>query len=604
MRPHQLLAYHSLMDKRHHCLHIAPTGSGKTLPVLFAAARIPPRKIILFLLPFRVLYDQVINACKAFRVPAEMWHNGAINSSTKVVIASVEICTGFQFKQWLLGVAESQDLYAICIDEASCLIDDRDYREAFKKLPDTLLSVQGVPLHLMTATCPPGYEDFIWNAIGLKKTAYIEVIRVPTVKENICWNFMRYSSQGPGKSQASWKTKIDEIYKHKKTFEQNEKIIVFCHEVVDVEQIAKYFDVLANNPEGTTPHLHGRMNEKERNASLSRWSNNTSLPILVANKAAYYGLDNANVKRTYFVTIPDSLTELVQAAGRGGRNGRNTTAYIFWNATDNFPRTKYEPTFSGKRELHNALIRGECFLALLKSFFDGITKNVKTCREPYLCSRCTVKYEEWVDVPPINYHQASLPTPLPRTGNFDADYHRAREEEKLSRAPMDKSIAILQWLADGLEPDDIRRKSRCIICSISSPDTRHDTTCPTLSLLLFRQTSLGLDYVTWRKKYMPSELKKSRFHKPCLLPWFTNSEIFHPGRQCLSIQIPWVICYIWLNSGLFREFQESNSLQEEVTDKTVFLEWCEKSWTKDPECSNAMAIVIPWFVEKQKILCT
>jgi superfamily II DNA helicase RecQ len=595
LKSHQEKAYSSIMNRSHHTLHVAPTGSGKTLPVLLAASMIPENNKIVFLLPFRVIYSQVEEICIRYGISYEKWGGALSNRQARVVLTSAENYGHPEFKKWLKSLSKSKELHAVCIDEASVVVEDSNWRTAFGHIKTCLLELEGVRFHLMTATCPPSYEESLWNAIGLKDTAKLKVIRIPTIRDDILW--IRMPIPETPEQLAEIYNTIEMDTKNPNNYpEETDRAIMFCNNRQTTEDWASRLNC---------PFIHGGLNEDQRKRALETWTepskDQSPSPsrVLVANKAAFYGMDYPHVRVTYHIDIPDSMIELVQAAGRGGRDKKGSTAFLLVRAPKGNGMRKVDeiPSFGGRTELAKTLRQDICINACFRAFLDEGKYLVKGCVvDEMRCYGCRKNMQEpggEIDVSSIKVegvHEDLMNSH--RQGGANLDYH----VHNLTKDHYRESIEIGRILLEKLweeNPSEARTiyDYNCMACYLVTREYhRHrDKICPNVEKLVQRVEKTG--FVDWssRKLQVPSGV----IHGECLMSSYDGFHYQAKARECINPQLPQVICLVAHHPPFFESFREWAKVTN-ISDKNSFLSWSTEVLECNYEYTNAFVYILPW----------
>jgi len=133
------------------------------------------------------------------------------------------------------------------------------------------------------------------------------------------------------------------MYKNEKKFEINillitivntnllGRIIIYCATHPSCEYI--YNKLRENLIDISIDYFHGGLRDNERETTMNKWKTN-STQIMVATSAFGMGINSNNIRVVIHVGAPISMTNLIQEAGRAGRDGNMATHYIFFSKKD------------------------------------------------------------------------------------------------------------------------------------------------------------------------------------------------------------------------------------------------------------------------------
>lgn len=134
-----------------------------------------------------------------------------------------------------------------------------------------------------------------------------------------------------------------------------------------------------------------QLTDGEREKMVQRWRlGSKQHSIMVATDAFGPGNDYAHVRQVWFVGTPRGLVDMLQMAGRGGRDGDVADIYFFHLTGDKFSASDVDDHL-GRKELEMLMRNpaGRCWREIAAAFLDGVS-NLKCDNSPYNwpCPRC------------------------------------------------------------------------------------------------------------------------------------------------------------------------------------------------------------------------
>ncbi|CAB4438117.1 unnamed protein product [Rhizophagus irregularis] len=100
----------------------------------------------------------------------------------------------------------------------------------------------------------------------------------------------------------------------------------------EVDEIRANLTIEGNNF-AIIRYFHSGLCDNERETTMNNWTSN-QIQIMVATSAFGMGINSSNIRVVIHVGAPMSITNLIQEAGRAGRDGNTATNVIFYSKKD------------------------------------------------------------------------------------------------------------------------------------------------------------------------------------------------------------------------------------------------------------------------------
>lgn len=262
------------------------------------------------------------------------------------------------------------------------LIEDVGWRQAWLKAARSIAKLPSVTILLLSATVSPQFEHLIFKALGVSQpsplsTSYI--IRQSTIRTNISYQVVNFTLQDQnaalkkGAKKTFQNLELALYWKVKRAVEaarpllkSDEKIIIFFKRKDLVEKIAGYF----KGDKVNVTFVTGDTSDDER---VQRWKSfYETVPIMLTNKAGYYGVDHPAIAFVVWAETPTTMLDFSQASGRLGRSGRLCTCVILdWEGRKTWDLDQDE-TFSGHGAMEKMVTSDVCLRIEQGQFLDGV----------------------------------------------------------------------------------------------------------------------------------------------------------------------------------------------------------------------------------------
>lgn len=263
------------------------------------------------------------------------------DNKAKLLYVSPEKLLDEDFQQYLA----QKNISRFAVDEAHCVsIWGRNFRASYTHLGniiDNIGNIQGkrIQRFALTATANEVTRDDIRKLLHMEDNSYELVGSFD--RPNLSFDVR------PTKNKME--SVMDYILQN-----PNEPTIVYSATVKLAVRMVDYLN-LQGIPTGL---YHGRMDAEVKNGVQDAFMRD-ELNVIVATNAFGMGVDKPNVRHVLHLNMPGNIENFYQEAGRGGRDGKNSSSVIFYsdkdmNLQDFFKNANY-PEESAVRKVHDVM---------------------------------------------------------------------------------------------------------------------------------------------------------------------------------------------------------------------------------------------------------
>jgi Werner syndrome ATP-dependent helicase len=251
---------------------------------------------------------------------------------------------------------EAVGISLIAIDEAHCISAyGFDFRSSYRGLSEFKSILPDVPILAVTATAT---DVVIADIIKVLKITDCELIKSSFDRPNLFLNVAK-------KSKSPADDLVPLIKKHK-----GQCIIIYCLTRKETELIAE----IINKTGIEARYYHADMAPSARSEVHNKFLSG-ELQCIVATIAFGMGINKANVRAVIHYGSPKNIESYYQEIGRAGRDGNDSSCYLFYSAKD----FKIHELFIAK--INNDMVR-QNRMDLLKSMSMFI--STENCRRKVL----------------------------------------------------------------------------------------------------------------------------------------------------------------------------------------------------------------------------
>jgi ATP-dependent DNA helicase RecQ len=363
-RPMQERVVRSLLGGQDACV-VMPTGGGKSLCYQLPAALLADRTVVVVSPLIALMQDQVaqlsqmgisaalLNSTLGASEQAEILRE-AIAGRYRLLYLSPERLARVDTIEWLQRVPVS--LFAI--DEVHCISEwGHEFRPEYRQLSSLRRHFPDRPIAAFTASATRQVRHDIIEQLALREPhKYIASFHRANLRYVV-----RQCDSG---TQAELLVRALRSY-------AGSNVIVYSPTIARVEETVAFLAAKGIRAIG----YHGKMDSPTRRRNQEKWMSD-EVPVLVGTVAFGLGINKAAVRAVIHLSLPKSIEQYYQEAGRAGRDGLPADCVLLWQKRDAGLLAHFIEQLSDSKELQSAWQRYH----IIRAFVDSTR-----CRHRQIC---------------------------------------------------------------------------------------------------------------------------------------------------------------------------------------------------------------------------
>jgi ATP-dependent DNA helicase RecQ len=363
-RPLQERIVRSLLAHRDACV-VMPTGGGKSLCYQLPAAMQPEKTVVVISPLIALMQDQAAQLAQ-MGIPAALLNSSLTQTQQSAVIQAAReglyrllyVSPERLAREDTLAWLEKAPVSFFAIDEAHCISEwGHEFRPEYRQLNRLRIHFPDCAIAAFTASATRRVRHDIIEQLQLREPdKYIASFHRP--------NLSYVVKQCDAKSQPQILVKA--LRKH-----AGKTVIVYAPTIARVEETV---DFLEEQGMAAIPY-HGRMDAATRRRNQEMWMSD-EVRVLVGTIAFGLGINKAAVRAVIHLSLPKSIEQYYQEAGRAGRDGLPADCLLLWQKRDTALLVHFTKEISDPAEQKRAWQR-----------YDEIRRFVEPgrCRHHQIC---------------------------------------------------------------------------------------------------------------------------------------------------------------------------------------------------------------------------
>jgi len=301
---------------------VMPTGGGKSLCYQLPALAMGQTVVVIS--PLIALMQDQVAQLGDMGIPAAVLNSSQPADEQRAVMRAAQqgayrllyLSPERLARQDTVAWLQKVPLAFFAIDEAHCISEwGHEFRPEYRQLSSLRQNFPDKPIAAFTASATRRVRQDILEQLRLREPhKYIASFHRA--------NLRYVTHQCDSKSHARLLVAALKAY-------QGESVIVYAPTIREVEQTVDY---LADRKIAAVPY-HGQMETGRRRRNQERWMND-EVRVLVGTIAFGLGINKPAVRAVIHLSLPKSIEQYYQEAGRAGRDGLPADCVMLWQPKD------------------------------------------------------------------------------------------------------------------------------------------------------------------------------------------------------------------------------------------------------------------------------